>query len=799
MFSLIAAAGLIVAASLLVGCAGAVLCESPARAVVAPATGLAALLVLTSVAIRLPGRAVTAAGCDALLVMASAAYLLRRRPGRPPGWAAVAGLGAALAALVPFPASGRVGLLGAGTNDDMAEHLLAAWTLQGHVTAAPAKLLSAGYPVGPHAIAATIAQVTGISLERTFTGEIIAVPVLLALTAAALMPRANHLLRGAAGAAVGVCYLQAAFLAQSSFKEPMEALLLIGFAGGLHAQYGRRTAGRAGEAIPLGVTAAGAVYVYSYAGVVWLAGTLVLVAAWSVLARRRAGPRRRAPSIATARVAAAAGVAFLVLVAPETSRMLAFARSGYNQEGSNVLGNLLRPLPALEATGIWPSADFRFNVPLASASGILALIASGALAFTLWRCLRRGEPALPAATVIAIAMWGWTSLRSPYTASKSLALVAPLITLLLAREALLLMRVSSARHRSRALAAGFGALLAVGAYSDLKVLRDAPVAPSAHASELARLRPALGRQPALFLGADDYVQWELRGARVTTPPAPLYTKAVVPLARTKARQDDPRLYRGARGDITFNRFAGLGLAFDFDSVPSRWLDRFRFVIAPRSAYASVPPSNWHLVARTRSYELYRRQGPTAPRLTLTEVDNPGAILDCRTKAGRAIARTPGVAMTRPAPIIGDRWWWKGRVGYAGTSTEMTLRLPRGRWGISLQYDSVAPATVHARGLNAALPANLEPLGPYWYVGSLAVRRARRVAFVLRYRRLPLLGRLLGSSGQTRAPTPTGLTPRGRLTATRLPVRDRPVALHDACGRYVDFYRLSSTSRGGASR
>ena len=186
-----------------------------------------------------------------------------------------------------------------------------------------------------------------------------------------------------------------------------------------------------------------------------------------------------------------------------------------------------------------------------------------------------------------------------------------------------------------------------------------------------------------------------------------------------------------------------------------------------------------------------------------EVDNPGAILDCRTRAGRAIARRPGVAMTRPAPVIGDRWWWKGRVGYAGTSTEMTLRLPRGMWGISLQYDSVAPVTVRARGLNAALPANLEPLGPYWYVGSLAVRHARRIAFVLRYRRLPLPGRLLGSSGQTRAPTPTGLIPRGRLTATRLPVRDRPVALHDACGRYVDFYRLGatalSTGRGGASR
>ena len=795
MFALIAAAAMIVAASLLVGSAVARVCGSPARSVVAPATGLAALLVLSAVAIRLPGRAVTAAVCDAVLVLASGAYLLRARPGGPSAWALVAGLAAGLAVLVPFLASGRVGLLGAGTNDDMTEHLLAAWALQGHGPAAASKLISAGYPLGPHAIAAALAQATGIGLELTFTAEMLAVPILLGLTAAALMPRANPVLRGIGGALVGVCYLQAAFLAQSSFKEPVEALMLIGFAGGLHVQERQRAPGRAAEAIPLGVTAAGAVYVYSYAGVLWLAGTLVLVAAWT-LARRRLATHHRAPGTPRASTVAAATAAFAVLIAPEVPRMVAFAHSGYNQEGADVFGNLLRRLPALEATGVWPSLDFRFNVPLASRSGILALIAAVALVLTLWRCLRRGESALPAALLVAVAIWGWTSQRSPYTASKSLALVAPLVTLLLAREALLLMRAPSAPRRSHALAAALAVVLAVGAYSDLKVLRDAPVAPQAHASELAQLRPALGQQPTLFLGVDDYVQWELRGARVTTPPAPLYTRAVVPVWRAKARQDDPRLYRHARGDITLNRFADLGLAFDFDSVPTRWLDRFRFVLVPRSAYASAPPPNWQLVARTRSYELYRRHGSTAPRRTLTEVDNPGAILDCRTRAGRAIARRPGIALVRPAPVIGDRWWWTGRVGYAGTATHMALRLPRGRWGISLQYDSVVPVTLHGLNLSAALPASLEPLGPYWYAGTVTVPHPQRVTFELRYARLPLLGRLLGGTGRTRAPTPTGLIPRGRLTATRLPVRDHPVALRAACGRYVDYYRFA---RGGAGR
>jgi len=49
----------------------------------------------------------------------------------------------------------------------MAEHLLAACTLQGHLAASTSKLVASGYPVGPHALAAALAQLTGISLERS--------------------------------------------------------------------------------------------------------------------------------------------------------------------------------------------------------------------------------------------------------------------------------------------------------------------------------------------------------------------------------------------------------------------------------------------------------------------------------------------------------------------------------------------------------------------------------------------------------------------------------------------------------
>src|SRR5207248_11205283 len=98
------------------------------------------------------------------------------------------------------------------------------------------------------------------------------------------------------------------------------------------------------------------------------------------------------------------------------------------------------------------------------------------------------------------------------------------------------------------------------------------------------------------------------------------------------------------------------------------------------------------------------------------------------------------------------------------------------------------AIVRGPGLRRTLPANLEPLGPYWSVGTIRIARPGRVRIVVSFRPLPRLGRLLGARGLTRAPTPTGLKALGRVTAAPAPVRDATVPLRQACGRYVDRYR-----------
>jgi hypothetical protein len=800
VLGVITAAGIVLVGAGLCGTAIWRACGLIAAASAAPACGLALLLVVAAIGIRLPGRADTAAALIALAIVVSAVYLWHSRtPNRPPLgmplWAWGMALVVAIVALIPFGAVGRVGILGVGTNDDMTEHLLAAWALQGPHADVLSKLVHSGYPIAPHALVAAISGATGISLEHTFTGLLVAVPALLALAATGLIaalcerlgepfPSPPAIVVALAGALVGVCYLQSAFLAQASFKEPLQSVFVIGFAAALLSA-ADLTDGTMRRHIPvIGIPAAllasGSVYVYSYPGLAWVGGTLVIWTVALAFARRRR-ILRAAP------IAGIAAIVFLLLIAPEVPRLIQFAGSGYNRETAHVFGNLPRALPPREALGIWPRLDFRFDVAVGSPAGIAGLVAFVALVVCLLRELRRRE-LMPAILFgVAALLYGINALRSPYSAAKTMTILAPVVTLILTREAVRLIAERPARVSVQTAAIGaLVVLLGWGAYSDLMVLRDAPVGPTAHADELAVLRARIGQAPTLFLGADDFVHWELRGGNVATPPAPLYTTTVVPLRLAKAHQD-PRLTALRGRTTTLNRFAGLGLAFDFDSIPATVLDHFTYAILPRSGYRSTPPRNWRLVDRGPSYELWQRAGRTAVRGTLTEVDNPGAILDCRNPKLRRLSTRAGTAMIRTTPVVGGPAAWRGRIGYAGAAAWQRLKLHPGRWVIALQYAATVPVTVTGPGLRASLPASLEPRGPYWFVGTIHVRRARPTRLVVHYAELPWLGRILGAFGLTRAPTPTGLRALGRITASPAPEVDHAIPLRQACGRYVDWY------------
>ena len=778
---------LTLAGSLIVGQALAALAAGARRELLvgvswlAPAYGLAALLVLAGVAIRLPGHAATAFVVLALAVIASAAYLRGR----------VSGLGEALAlgtpvvlitvaaAALPFAIAGDVGILGAGlVNDDMASHLIIADYIADPGGVVPS-FIKGGYPIGPHAIVAAIGELSGAGLVEAFGGFTVALAPLLGLVALGALAELSRPRRIAGACLVALSYLGAAYLLQGAFKEPMLSVLLLGIALSLAGLVGlERSPGGAHldanaphaalRALPLGVLIAGVVFTYSLPGLLWVVaiGAAVIAARLLLVEPRPTLPgdwvRRFAP------YAAGVVVILLLATAQEWSRLADFSRvSALNPDrfGSQ-LGNLRGSLSPLEALGIWPAGDFRTSAAGASGPTIAvylgAAIAFAAFAAGLVRALaaRRGLLA-PGTAIAALAVWALLAvIGSPYVAAKGLAIAAPLVMLVAVQ--------GTFGARARPLLA-LGAVLAAGAaLSVFLVVRQAPVGPSDHADALAEIRDAVQGEDVLFLGRDDFIGWELRGSgEITGVVTNFYDVEDI----------RPRFKKGKGG----------GEKFDVDVLFPRQLDRFRYVLATTGGPASEVPSSFEELERTDQYVLYERTDPIGKRSTLEEGTEPGKVLDCSDPEQRAISEQRGFAVIwDPAPTIGGAGAWSPSDEPSDVSpVEQGLSLPDGgRYLISLAYDSRRPLHVTAPelGVDVTLPANLDFRGetPTFPVAEVSPHEITRATFTVEPERPNLLGRLL------RAPNEAHLR---ELTATPIgPDAVRRVPLSQACGKYVDWYR-----------
>jgi hypothetical protein len=753
-----ASAAILCAASVAVGQAILSLCGRREFTWLSGPVGLAGILVASGVAIRLPGHGTAVAiALAALLVVALGVLVQRGVPwsGRvlaPPLAAAVLAL---LAASIPFIANGRVGVLGQGlVNDDMAYHLLIADWLNGRVGEMPV-LIGQGYPTGPHALAAGLSEGLHMSLIRAFASLTLAIPALAALVAFGELGGLRTPARVIASALVGLPYLVTAYLAQEAFKEPMEALFLLSFALLLP----RATSWLA--AIPLGLIAAGSVYVYSFPGLFWLIGAAFV---WLAIVWRR----ERVPGVRATGLAALAAIAvLLVLTAPEWGRIIEFShfRAFRSESISGGLGNLRHHLSPLEALGVWPTSEFRLAAGEGSLPAIAfylgALLGAAAFALGLPRWVRRQGPAVPAALLAAVVIYiGARLFGTVYTSGKALAIAAPLIMLIALGG--LLQRVDSRPRWQSPLAAVF---ILAAALSSFLILRQAPVGPETHRNELAELRPLVQGHKVLFLGRDNFVSYELRGARPFTAVQNFYDPNYV--------KPDLRLHN------VFEKF-------DFDSVTTRTLRRFPYVITTRAAYASGPPHAYRPVRETPTFVLWKRTGAVGPRRTLDEGDAPGAVLDCSTTKGSRLRSMAGVARVFAIrPVVGAAWSPSSTVE-SGAPVSQTLRLPNGHWTLSLQYDSTRPLHISAPGLDATLPGNLDYRGgvPFYPAGRLRASGGS-IPVTVSVERPPLAGRIMGTTSEAHlgaiAATPTAHA--GPLPGDG----ERTVPLGRACGRYVDSY------------
>ena len=730
----------------------------------APAAGLAAALLVAALAIRLPGDSTTAAGVLVVAALAAGGRLARARRLPLRGEEILLAGAVAAIACLPFVVAGRFGPLGESVNDDLAFHL--DWAESLRVDGDAAGRVESGYPVGPHALVAAVARATGLGVEAVFLGLIVTVPVLTALTGLSALRLLSPRLRFVAAGLVGLPYLGAAFLAQGSFKEPILALMVLGFA--LSVREVVQEQGGTAATIAMVAIVGGCVVDFGLAGFVWPAAVL----AGAGLARTAVGLREGMSRVGRpAKVAAVAAVVCAVVLAAAGGLTFfsegagRFALRGDRGPG----GNLVEALSPLEALGIWPSADFRLE-PTASPwlwrSG--ALLALGVFGFGLVREWFRGERTMVGAALACVAVYLVSALVSlPYFSAKALVILAPL-ALLMSLLGLLALEPRRLGPRAAWTAVAATYVLSAAASSAL-ALRGATVGADERAAELRTFRPVAAQGGVAFLSRDGYGPiWGLRPVTGATFSA--YGDELTWLASLTSGQ--AKQSADARHP-------------DFDSLSAGHLRRFRFVVTTRSAYASAPPIGFRAARVGRWWILWEQIAPPRARRTLAEGEAPGAVLDCRSPAGRRALMAGGLAFVRPAPLMGPASGWRVGERYApelsdqgaavpqATTVRQALRLPPGRWELSLAYLAAQPIELEAGTLKTRLPASLGDAGAFWRAGEVEGGRTLTVSVTTPFRRHLEAARFSAV---------------GPVVAVRTDVRGRTVPIDRACGRYVDWYR-----------
>jgi hypothetical protein len=714
----------------------------------APAVGLSVAMLVAAPAIHVPGRCATVAILLGVLTIAAAVWCLRSPQHRPPLSGLLAAAPVAFLVLVPFLAVGRGGILGVTVNNDMAAHLLFAEGILSSV-AREASPLPLDYPLGPHTLAATLSEGLGIELDLAFSGWTMAIPVINAWTVLAVARRASWFGKAVLATVAGMPFLVAAYYGQGAFKEFVLAGLVLAVVLGLSGCGPRLGRGRW---VPFALLLGGIISVYSLAGLpwplviagLWLAG-LLAIQAWD-------GALREVPR-AVRRELPALGIGLAVLVVsliPQAHRIWQFLTL---RHGTGIpvddLGNLVAPLPGWEAFGVWNSPDFRLPASPAFTAGMWTAFVLGLVLFGTYWAFRRGRWLLPLAAAGALVIWRVSEhSQSPYVSAKALVIASPLLLVLAVLP--LVDRGSDRRPFWPWLLVsllGLALFLRVGV-DDLRALRWSPVGPTDHARQLETFRPLVRGKPTLFLGNDEFINWELSGSPVQW--TAVAATPELPLRPRKAWE--------------------YGQAIDIDSLSAGTLNDYEWIVGPRDAASSAPPPQLRLVRSTEDYRLWRRIGRIRERSILREGEWPGAVLHCDTEEGRAILAAGGVAGVRRPPIVAPV-----TSAAAGATVSARLNLPVGEWELETPYTSPLPVEVTAPGLRATLSANLDRPGPRLPIGRITIRRRQPLSISFHVEDTAL------------APA-TAIATFNHVVATPAGSTDRVVPIDRACGKYVDWYR-----------
>jgi hypothetical protein len=666
------------------------------------AVGLALAVCIAAPMLRVPGGVFTVAFVLVLGLVASVLIIAKSGGLQVSAGEGLVFIPPLVLTSLPFLANERTGILGVSVNNDMASHLLVAEAFRSSAVF-DVRGVPEAYPIGPHALAAAIAEPLGLGTAEAFTGVTMASLILVGLTALSFLGRTNLVGRLAVVTLAGSPFLLLAYYGQGSFKEAMMAAFVLGVTATLLPS---AKTDRLMRWLPYAILLAGIISVYSYNGLLWpgLTTGLWFAGRAAVAVRdRRAGFAEAWLAVRAGAVPVIlAGAAFVALTASQVPRVLDYIRDtgGGTDPGGSPVGNLLARLPFWEAFGVWNAFDYRV-VPIDALTagawaGFLCVVAVVASAW--W--VRRGDWVVPLMVVVAVIVWVYLDrAQTPYLAAKGLAILSPQIALVTLGPFV----TSDGWLRKGApyrLLIGIAVVVVgmVAVRSSFNMIRAARVGPLGHVEQLRTFAPVIGKDAVLFLGNDDFLRWALPLASAR---APVIADLDVPTRPEKAFE--------------------FGQNLDVDSVPTEELNASDYLITTNDPASSDVPKQFAAIKRSRDFVLYRRIGRVPHRVILPEGQEAYAVLNCDSKFARSLLRTDALAAVRKPQVS---------VGVPGTatgaSTTVRLRLPKGNWKLSLQYTSGRSFTVAVPGGQRRMPANQDRPGPRYLAGGFRLERTTNV-------------------------------------------------------------------------
>jgi hypothetical protein len=666
----------------------------------------------------------------ALLVTVTLAGLVLAKDGvrarLNPGWPGLAGGAAYVLYMLPVIAYGHWTWSGYDFVNDSGFEMLLASHIKGYgltlgnipLTSEQQFLMSylnSGYPLGTQSLLGTLSGLTGTDVAVLYQGFI---ATLAALGAVALATVTRGLLDARRAALVGFAAIAAnltyQYALQGNIKEiGLLATLCAGLALGRAAiELERPYVG----AVLMAVVAAAALATYNAVAVPFL-GALVLFLGLGLLFVRRERPSFRWIGPLAVGLGLAGLLAIPSLISFKTFFNVASTGQGSTGVGAIQIGQLLRPLPLSQLSGVWLSGEYRAAI-VSHHAGLLTTIATIAILLAIVPCfvwaLRRRQVGVPA----AIGMVGLVLLIvfprvSPYAQGKLLAMCSPIVVLA-GVAGLLCLRGRRVGTIGLILAAG--ATCAILA-SDLLAYNHDRVAPSARMEAIRQTGDRFaGRGLVLWNEFEEYAKYFARAAKISVP-----FEALTP------QQVQLRLPTYFYGHY-----------FDLDQELLSFVEGYPIVVTRRSPSASRPPANYRLVYENAYYLGWEKTAKpeVLEHLPLQQIYSPSLPVDCTVLApivAKAphgsrlmVAKAPALSGYEPlaAPVHPTGWPVDPvQAGSVFTVTpgrvEGTLVAKRaGSYGVWVQGDFPRPIHVQVDGRGVGSVSGSNTPGQWLRPGTL---------------------------------------------------------------------------------